>query len=128
MKTTLQALLLMLFLTLLAAPALAQESRPDPDASIEVDKEAEALNMDEIKGKMRYPKKCKRMNLQGKVFVRLLVGTDGKVAEHFVRRAPHDLMIQEVERVLYELRFSPAELNGKPVATWVTIPFEFILR
>lgn len=125
MKTTLQVLLLMLFLAFVAAPTLAQEDRPSPDATIVVDKEAEALNINEVGRTMRYPNECKKQRVKGKVFVRVLVGRDGKIVKHIVKRTPHDAMTKEVERVLYDLRFSPAELNGKPVESWVTIPFAF---
>lgn len=127
MKTILQALLLMLFLAFVAAPALAQDAEPSPDEFIDVEKEATSLNMDEIKGKLRYPQECRLRLVEGKVFVRVLVGEDGKIVKHIVKRTPHDLMTQEVERVLYDIRFSPAVLNGKPVAAWVTIPFDFKL-
>jgi len=127
MKTTLQALLLILFLVLVAVPALAQDAEPSPDEFIDVEKEATALNMDEIKGKLQYPKKCRMMNIEGKVMVRALIGQDGLIVKHIIRESPHDLMTQEVERVLYSLRFSPAVQNGEPVLLWVTLPFDFKL-
>lgn len=128
MKTTLQALLLMLFLAFVAAPALAQEAEPAPDDFIAVEKEAAALNMDEVRRKLVYPEFCKQVAIQGKVFVRILVSKDGKVIKHEVKKSPHDLMTKEVERVIYDINFSPATQQGEPIACWITIPFDFKLR
>lgn len=107
---------------------VAPPKDPDPDEFIAVEKEAAAVNMDEIKRSLVYPEICKQMNIQGKVFVRVLVGKDGKVSRHIVKRSPHDLMTKEVEKHLNKLSFTPGIQAGRPISTWVTIPFDFKLN
>jgi len=129
MDISIQALLPMLVLAFVAA----QGNEPDEDDFDSeyidiIQKGAVPLNMDEIQRKFVYPKPCVRKGIQGQVIVRARVGKDGAIEKLIVKNSPHILMSEEVERVFSELMFAPAELNGRPIITWVIIPINFSLN
>lgn len=104
------------------------ENEPAPDDVILVEKDAQPVNMDDLRRSLVYPEICKQLNIEGKVYVRILIGRDGKVEKHLVKKSPHALMTKEVEKNLRNLSFTPAIQSGKPVRVWQTIPFDFKLR
>jgi len=103
------------------------EKEPDPDAFIIVEKKPEPVNMDEFKRLIVYPPLLKEMGTNGTVFVRVLIGKDGKVKRHIIKRTPHELMSDEVVKHLSKLRFTPAIQAGKPVEHWANVPVRFNL-
>lgn len=105
-----------------------EETEPSPDQVIFVEKDAQPVNMDELRRSLVYPEICKQLRIEGKVYVKILIGKDGKVEKHIIKKTPHALMTKEVERNLRNLSFTPAIQSGKPVKVWQTIPFDFKLR
>jgi TonB family protein len=81
------------------------------------------------RGGPRYPDELKREGVEGKVFVRFVVDTMGHaVTETFrVLRQTHAEFATAVRRALPQLRFVPAERQGRKVAQLVEQPFEFAL-
>lgn len=108
--------------------AAAPEKDPEPDEFVYAEKQPEPVNMDEIKKKIEYPHICKEANIQGKVFIKILVDKEGKPVKHKVLRSPHDLLTQACVKEIYNLKFTPAIQAGKPIKVWVSVPFDFKLR
>ena len=108
-----------------AAPV---ERVPDVDEFVHVQQEPKPANLDEIKKMITYPEMLKEAQIQGKVFVKILVDKEGKPVKHVVKKSPHPLMTQEIESKIYKLKFTPAINAGKPVQFWVSIPFDFKLK
>ena len=77
----------------------------------------------------RYPDQLRAASVTGRVVVRMVVDTTGRVepASISVREASHDLFAQAVLGVLPALRFTPAEAGGRKVRMLVDLPFEFRL-
>ena len=77
----------------------------------------------------RYPDRLRAAGVPGRVVVRLVVDTTGRVepASVVIREASHDLFAQAVRAVLASLRFAPAEAGGRKVRMLVDLPFEFRL-
>jgi protein TonB len=77
----------------------------------------------------RYPQQLRVAGVTGRVVVRLIVDTLGRVEEGSVavRESSHDLFTQTVLAALPMLRFAPAEANGRRVRMLVDLPFEFRL-
>lgn len=90
--------------------------------------DAQAINMDALRLSMVYPEEAKERGLQGKVFVRVLVGKTGRIERTIVKRSPDTLLTQEVLRVLPTLHFEPGRQDCEPIMCWVTIPFDFKLQ
>lgn len=105
-----------------------EEEDPDPTAFIQVEKEPQPTNMDEIKKRIAYPPLAKEAGIQGKVIVRVLVDKEGRYKRHIVLRSPHKLLTEAVEKELPNLTFIPGLSNGQPIKVWVTIPFDFNLK
>ena len=110
------------------APPPPKEREPDPDEFISVEKEAAPVNLDDIKKSLTYPEICRQMQIQGKVVVKVLVGKDGRVQKHIIKKTPHELMSNEVVKNLSKLAFTPAIQAGKPTQMWVVVPFDFRLN
>lgn len=76
-----------------------------------------------------YPIRARRMNIEGRVIVQVIVDKQGMpVNEKITRATPagyfEDVSLAAVKR----MRFSPGKLKGQVVNTIVVIPFEFKLR
>ncbi|MFN2567782.1 MAG: TonB family protein [Gemmatimonadaceae bacterium] len=78
----------------------------------------------------RYPDQLRAAGVTGRVVVRLIVDTTGRVepASVVVRESSHDLFSDAVRAVLASLRFRPAEVGGRKVRMLVDLPFEFRLK
>jgi len=74
-----------------------------------------------------YPEAARRDGLTGTVMVRVVVGTDGSVAEAGVVRSDDDALSQAALAAARQFRFEPGRLEGKPVRCAVLIPVKFSL-
>jgi protein TonB len=77
----------------------------------------------------RYPEQLRAAGVTGRVVVRLVVDTSGRVepASVVIRESSHDLFTHAVRAVIPSLRFTPAEAGGRRVRMLVELPFEFRL-
>jgi len=109
--------------------AFGQDNNAEPkeDQVIAVDVEPKVLNLDSVKRQLIYPIELREKGVQGKVITRLLVNEKGRVVKHVIKETPHKALTESVEILLYNLSFSPAIKDGKPVKYWVTVPFKFVL-
>jgi periplasmic protein TonB len=76
-----------------------------------------------------YPEMAREAGVSGRVYVHLLVGRDGRVVKAEVDERRHVLMLDEA--ALAAARrwvFTPALANGRAVAVWVAVPFDFHLQ
>ena len=78
----------------------------------------------------RYPDRLRAAGVTGRVVVRLVVDTAGRVepGSVVIRESSHDLFTQSVRAVLPSLRFTPAEVGRRKVRMLVELPFEFRLN
>ncbi|MFN0202986.1 MAG: energy transducer TonB [Bacteroidia bacterium] len=87
----------------------------------------QALNMKEITDAIGYPQAAKDKRTQGTVIVRLLVDEYGNYNKHHVVKETDPVLLAEVEKHLYKLKFRPATNGGKAIPFWVNLPFSFRL-
>lgn len=85
------------------------------------------LNLEEVKARMGYPKMAWEAEIEGLVVVRFIVEANGSVGARIVLRDPHPLLVKAVQNCLDSLMFSPAIIDSRAQATWVTMPFDFRL-
>ncbi len=76
--------------------------------------------------KPMYPEEALRDSLEGKVFLRFIVNLDGSVSDVRVLRGTEEFHQAAIDAVS-QVRFKPAEHNGKPVAVWMVQPVSFQL-
>ena len=92
----------------------------------EVEKAPSPVNLSSVRSSMRYPEIAKSSGTEGRVTVKVLVGTDGSVIKVGGISGP-DVFHSEVRSKVTDLQFTPALQNGKPVKCWVSVPFSFKL-
>jgi TonB family protein len=72
-----------------------------------------------------YPKLGLAAGIEGKVFVRFWIDTEGKVRDARIIKSDHDVLNQSALEAARQFEFAPASVHGKPVSLWVTVPFMF---
>ena len=76
-----------------------------------------------------YPSKARRMNMQGRVMVRLVVDTTGSPQSCTILSAdPPGYFEEAALEAARKTRFIPGKIAGKAVNTIVHLPFAFALR
>jgi len=77
-----------------------------------------------------YPEALRRAGVAGRVVVRFVVDTAGRVEMESIAilSSAHAALERAVRDVLPRYRFRPAEADGKRVRMLVELPFEFALR
>lgn len=71
-----------------------------------------------------YPRDAHDLGLEGVVFVKFAVGTDGRVKEASILKGPRIFHASALDAV-YQFVFRPALQNDRPVAVWMTRPIRF---
>lgn len=74
-----------------------------------------------------YPEMAKRMKLQGKVTIQVLIDETGNVISARVLDG-HPLFKQAAERAAFQARFSPTRLSDQPVKVSGVISYNFVLQ
>lgn len=98
-----------------------------PIEFVMLDEQPRPLNMEEVKRALVYPRECRNRRIEGKVILRVLVNQQGTYVRHLVLQSPDTLLSEAVEEHISELRFTPAKKNGRAIATWLIVPFDFQL-
>ncbi|NTW52639.1 MAG: energy transducer TonB [Chlorobiaceae bacterium] len=78
-----------------------------------------------------YPEMARIAGIQGRVFVRVLIGEDGKAMKsEIVKRVPADCTTFDKEAIRFAMttRYKPGKQGGKFVRVWMTIPVRFTLQ
>ncbi len=73
-----------------------------------------------------YPEVARQAGVEGNVFVKFLVGKDGRVGEVQVLKG-QDVFRQAAIDAVSQFAFKPAMHNGQPVAVWMTQRMKFNL-
>jgi TonB family protein len=78
--------------------------------------------------KMVYPKEAHDNKIEGMVLVKFVVERDGSISNIGQIESPHELLYNEVVRVLGESpRWTPGMQDGKPVRVFFVMPVKFSL-
>ena len=80
-------------------------------------------------GTLRYPDALRSANVEGEVLAQFVVDRDGTVmpGSFKVLRSSNELFTESVKAALGDMRFSPAEVDGKSVRQLLQMPFTFSL-
>src|SRR6266498_1151912 len=92
----------------------------------DVDAMASLVTMDAL----HYPDDLRRARVEGRVILRCVVGPNGRAEPRTIFPVePGDLaFINAARDALHSAIFSPARVNGVPVRSVVTMPFDFKIR
>ena len=110
------------YLAAKAAPAPA----PPPPPRVELpSSDADYLQ----NPKPAYPAISKRMGEQGKVVLRVLIGTDGAPQKVEINKSSgYERLDRQAQEAVMRWRFVPGKRNGVPEAMWNLVPVNFVLE
>lgn len=75
-----------------------------------------------------YPDKSKQAGVEGKVWVKALIDKTGKVADvRLARTSSQKSLDESALTAAWKCKFTPATVDSKPVAVWVTYAVKFAL-
>ncbi|MGH8681912.1 MAG: energy transducer TonB, partial [Burkholderiales bacterium] len=75
-----------------------------------------------------YPPVARRNGEQGKVFLRVLVGADGRPEQVELRTSSGSARLDTTAlETVRRWRFVPARQADRPIAAWVIVPISFVL-
>lgn len=74
-----------------------------------------------------YPAEARRLGVQGKVVLEVVVDEEGKVARARVLRPLHPLLDEAALRAAKGLRFRPGRVDGRPVRVKIPYTYVFVL-
>lgn len=83
-----------------------------------------------IQRNFNYPEAAAAQNIEGKVWVRFIIGKDGKISNIRMRGPKNgELLEQEAKRMVSKLsKFVPGQQDGKPANVEYYIPINFTLQ
>lgn len=96
---------------------------PPPDL-LPVEKEPEIIRQ----AVPVYPEAAVRKGLQGRVLVKVSIDSGGKPDKAEILRSDNSIFNKPSIDAAMKYRFTPAIMDGKPIAVWVVIPFNFKLK
>lgn len=98
------------------------------DVFIPVEKQP-SLDIVKLQKLVKYPELAKKVGIEGRVIIKVLVGIDGKVLKRRVEYTDNTLLNDEALKAIDNYgKLEPAKQNDQPVACWVSIPITFRLK
>jgi TonB family protein len=121
---------LTLFLAVAAVPAHGQQSAAPAETVYEaglVSQLPRPLNQPAFAEAMNrgYPQALRDAGVPGTVQVRFVIGADGVPRDFEVTASTAEFLNVPAVEALSVLRFSPAQLDGRPVAMWAELPVKW---
>jgi protein TonB len=110
------------------SPGLAAEDTTAALEEREVEDAPELLFRDQVGRDIvrEYPESLRQSGVEGTVVLRMRVNVRGGTNSVSIARSSGYPQLDEAARgVARRMRFKPAQLNGGPVASWVTLPVDF---
>lgn len=76
-----------------------------------------------------YPKESRQRGEQGKVLLEVQILSDGSIGQIKVLEHPgHERLVNAAIEAIKKARIEPALEDGRPIASMVRVPFNFVLR
>jgi protein TonB len=110
------------------APVAVAPAPPAPPAPVRV--ELPSSDADYLQNpKPAYPAISKRLGEQGKVVVRVLIGTDGTAQKAEIQQSSgFDRLDQAARTTVLKWRYVPGKRGGVAQAMWFNVPIHFVLE
>lgn len=117
-------------------PPKSTEEAPHDETFVMVEKMPEfpggqAALMQYLSSNIKYPEECRKMGVEGKVFVKFIVDPTGSIINTQVLRGVEDgkLLEKEAIRVVESMpKWKPGTQGGKAVNVYFTLPIAFKLN
>ncbi|MBN1397428.1 MAG: energy transducer TonB [Bacteroidetes bacterium] len=95
----------------------------NPPMFIQLDEMPQVIN----RVNTEYPKSALKDSVEGRVAVKVLVGEKGDVIKAIIAKGDREDFCNAAVEAIKKWKFKPGMIKGKPVASWVVIPFDFKL-
>ena len=99
------------------------KNEPPPDY-VPYDKAPEVVRQVEP----RYPNLALKAGLEGTVWVKVWVDEQGKIVQAAIQKSDAEIFNQSAIDAAMQWTIRPAMSKGKPISTWVSIPFRFKIQ
>jgi periplasmic protein TonB len=103
------------------------EEEPAVDEFIDL-AEQPATDLADLKKRVQYPEIAKKMGIEGKVSVRVLIDPKGKPTKYVIDYSDNKMLEDAAVKAVMSSDFTPGIQNGMPVKAWVSVPVEFKLE
>jgi protein TonB len=74
-----------------------------------------------------YPEEAMKNGIEGTVYVKIWVDTEGKVRDAVIAKSDNELFDKASISAAMQFRFTPAMKDGNPVSVWVVVPIKYKL-
>lgn len=81
-----------------------------------------------IQEKLTYPDEARKTGTMGEVLVNVFINEQGKLTKIKIKKSLNPECDKAAIVALKSVEWKPAEKDGKPIETWVTIPVNFKLK
>ncbi len=109
------------------AAQIQQDIKVDEDPSMDAFVPVEKPPVPVKEVKPTYPDLAQRAQLEGTVWVKILVDKDGKAKKVAVIKSDNPIFDEPAKEAAMQWVFTPAIMNNGPVAVWASVPFRFKL-
>lgn len=92
-----------------------------------IDEKLVPINFYDVMMSLIYPADAKDKNIEGKVYIKLLIGKNGEV-EGLGDISGPEVFYDEVRKAAGKFIFAPVQVNGHPARVIITFPFTFRLK
>jgi TonB family protein len=75
--------------------------------------------------KPAYPEEAKKNDIDGKVFVKLLIDKEGNPKKAIVIKSDNEILNQPAIDAAMKSKFTAAINDGQPIAVWIVLPYRF---
>ena len=97
-------------------------------AAVHVSEQPSVLNMESVNLRKYYPEEAKKNGFEADVVLRLMIDSDGSIVKVAVTNDPGEGLGDAAKLAIHELKFSPAKVDGVPVATSISFVLRFTLN
>lgn len=104
-----------------------REEEPDSEVFQAVEKEP-YIDLGELQKKVVYPEIALKAKIEGKVYIKVLVGKDGKPKKFLVEKSVNEILDKAASDAVMKSIFTPAIQNGNSIDCWVVIPVLFKIK
>ena len=108
------------------ATQIQQDIKIDEDPADFVPVEKQPVPVKEVKPE--YPDLAIRSQMEGTVWVKILVDKEGKAKKALVIKSDNEIFNENAVKAALQWVFTPALMNNGPVAVWAAVPFRFKLN
>lgn len=86
------------------------------------------IDEEESQQRVNYLRRARRFGIQGKVVLEIYVDSTGMLTNIKEIKSPHNLLAKPSKEAAIKTNYKPATLNGKPVNSFIRVPFLFRMR